>query len=50
MKKAYAVLFGSFMLAACGEDNSTSATGSLNANDFGEGYTYTIPIKYDEAT
>ena len=50
MKKAYAVLFGSFMLAACGEDNSTSATGSLNANDFGEGYTYTIPIKYDEVT
>jgi hypothetical protein len=50
MKKAYAVLFGSFLLVACGDDNSTSATGSLNANDFGEGYTYAIPIKYDEAT
>ncbi len=50
MKKAYAVLFGLFMLVACGDDNSASATDSLNANDFGEGYTYTIPIKYDEAT
>ena len=49
MKKAYVVLFGLFMLVACGDDNSASATDSLNANDFGEGYTYTIPIKYDEA-
>lgn len=50
MKKAYAVLFGTFLLVACGEDNSTSATGSLNANDFGEGYTIAIPFKYDETT
>ena len=50
MKKIYAVLFGMFMFAACSDDNSTSATGSLNAKDFGEGYTYAIPIKYDEAT
>lgn len=58
MKKTYAVLFGMFMLAACSEDNPTSGLDNTQTTkpstqaitDFGEGYTYAIPIKYDEAT
>ena len=58
MKKTYAVLFGMFMLAACSEDNPTSGLDNTQTTkpstqaitDFGDGYTYAIPIKYDEAT
>lgn len=57
MKKTYAVLFGMFMFVACSEDNPTSSLGNTQSTkpatqttDFGEGYTYAIPIKYDEAT
>lgn len=58
MKKTYAVLFGMFMLAACSEDNPTSGLDNSQTTkpstpattDFGDGYTYAIPIKYDEAT
>lgn len=52
MKKIYAVLFGMFMFAACSDDNPTSGLNNSKTStaDFGEGYTYAIPIKYDEAT
>ncbi|SIO05642.1 hypothetical protein [Fibrobacter sp. UWB11] len=58
MKKAYTFLFGMFMFVACSDDNPTSGLDntqnknpSVQSNvDFGEGYTYAIPIKYDEAT
>ena len=58
MKKAYTVLFGMFMFVACSDDNPTSGLNNTqNTNpsaqtnvDFGEGYTYVIPIKYDETT
>jgi len=55
MKKIYAVLFGMFMFAACSDDNPTSGldntqTTKTSTADFGEGYTYAIPIKYDETT
>lgn len=77
MKKIYTLIFVSFLLAACGDDNSSapadtettlsegqnsseklsgssSSKGStLNSSgsmDFGEGYTYAIAHRYDEAT
>ena len=58
MKKAYTFLFGMFMFVACSDDNPTSGLNNTQTKnpsaqsnvDFGEGYTYTIPIKYDEAT
>ena len=55
MKKIYAVLFGMFMFAACSDNNPTSGLDNTQSTktstaDFGEGYTYAIPIKYDETT
>lgn len=51
MKKAYTFLFGSLALAACSDSNPSSATNNAsNSYDFGEGYTYAIPYKYDEST
>ena len=38
------------LFVACGDDNSASATNSSDSYDFGEGYTYAIPYKYDEST
>ena len=51
MKKLF-VLAASILFAACGDDSSTSATdsGESSSNDFGEGYTYAIAHRYDEAT
>lgn len=52
MKKIYAVLFGMFMFAACSDDNPTSGLNNSKTStaDFGEGYTFAIPIKYDKET
>ncbi len=55
MKKAYTFLFGMFMFVACSEDNPTSGLDNSKpttqpTTDFGEGYTFAIPIKYDNAT
>ena len=55
MRKAYAVLFGMFIFVACSDDNPTSGldntqTTKTSTADFGEGYTYAIPIKYNETT
>ena len=51
MKKLF-VLTASILLAACGNDNSTSATDTekTSSNDFGEGYTYAMAHRYDETT
>ena len=38
------------LFVACGDDNSALATNSSDSYDFGEGYTYAIPYKYDEST
>ena len=43
-------LFTIPLFVACGDDNSASATNSSDSYDFGEGYTYAIPYKYDEST
>ena len=56
MKKIFAytaaalLLFTIPLFVACGDDNSASATNSSDSYDFGEGYTYAIPYKYDEST
>ena len=43
-------LFTIPLFVACGDDNSASATNTSDSYDFGEGYTYAIPYKYDEST
>ena len=51
MKKFF-VLTASILLAACGNDSSTSATDTEKTSsfDFGEGYTYAMAHRYDENT
>lgn len=52
MKKLFALATLTALFIACGDDSSTSATdsGESSSNDFGEGYTYAIAHRYDEAT
>lgn len=55
MRKTYAFLLGLFTLVACSDSNPTSSfensqLSKTSTADFGEGYTFAIPIKYDEAT
>lgn len=58
MRKAYAVLFGMFMFVACSDDNPTSGLDntqttvpSAHSNvDFGEGYTFVTPFRFEEDT
>lgn len=52
MKKIFSLVTLAALFIACGDDSSTSATdsGESSSNDFGEGYTYAIAHRYDEAT
>ena len=55
MKKLFFIATTTVLLAACGNDNSSSATDTASNNssvstDFGEGYTYAMAYRYDEAT
>lgn len=43
-------LFTIPLFVACGDDNSASATNSSDSYDFGEGYTYALAHRFNEAT
>ena len=50
MKKAYCILFSSLLMVACGDDNSSSANDPQKlGHDFGDGYVYAMPYRYDQA-
>ena len=51
MKKTYCILFSSLLMVACGDDNSSSVNDPQElGHDFGDGYVYAMPYRYDQAS
>lgn len=51
MKKTSYILFSALLMSGCGDDNSSSANDQQElGHDFGDGYVYAMPYRYDQAS